>query len=398
MSVSRETVLGLFHVKQVEGDTLIYLDNAATTWPKPEAVYRAADEALRRAANPGRGGHKFSRDSARLVLQSRETVARFFGVQDSRQIIFTSGATEGLNTIINGLVPQLKAVLSTGFEHNALWRPLQYLAGSHKVDVTFIDPMEPGGFNWPLYEEALRKAPNLVAITHASNVTGQVFPLQEMVRKAKETGAMVCVDVSQTAGIIDLDFEQLGLDFAAFPGHKGLLGPQGVGGFYIRPGIELRPLRLGGTGGRSEAAEPPVELPERFEAGTINISGIAGLAAGVEYLEQRGLAAVLAHELNLRKRLQQGVNELGGIVYGGESTIGVLSFNFPGIDSAELAFLLDDLFNICVRGGLHCSPRSHQALGTMQPGTLRVSPGLFNTIDDIETLLMALKQILQMTG
>jgi selenocysteine lyase/cysteine desulfurase len=279
---------------------MIYLDNAATTWPKPESVYRATDKALRSAANPGRGGHRFSRSSAKLVLEGRETVARFFGVRDSRQIIFTSGATESLNTIINGLIPRVKKILSAGFEHNALWRPLENVARQGVVQVEYIDPMRQEGFDWSVYLKGLEGKPDLVTITHASNVTGQVFPLAEMVKLAKDGGALTCVDISQTAGVLSLNFEELNLDFAAFPGHKGLLGPPGIGGFYISPEAELVPQRLGGTGGNSVDAVPPEHLPERYESGTINTPGVAGLAAGVSYLEQRGLREGLEHELGLR--------------------------------------------------------------------------------------------------
>lgn len=377
---------------------MIYLDNAATTWPKPESVYRATDLALRRAANPGRGGHRFSRESAHLVFRGRETVARFFGVPDSRQIIFTSGATEGINLIIYGLVPEVGKILSVGYEHNALWRPLEDAARRFGAEVAYINPLRGGGFDWAVYEEGLSVRPNLVTITHASNVTGEVFPLARMAALAKAAGAMVCVDVSQTAGVLELDFQELGLDFAVFPGHKGLLGPQGIGGVYLKPGTRLRPLRLGGTGSNSEDSGPPEHLPERFESGTLNVPGIAGMAAGVTFLAERGLDFVLGHELGLRKRAVAGLQELGALIYGcTDSVVGVLSFNLPGVDSGELAFILDDVYDICVRGGLHCSPRAHENLGTTKPGTVRISPGIFNTEDDIDNLLAALKQIKQMT-
>lgn len=375
---------------------MVYLDNAATSWPKPESVYRATDQALRTAANPGRGGHKFSRESARLVLQSREVVARFFGVGDSRQVVFTASATASLNQIIYGLAPQVRRVLSLGFEHNALWRPLQDLARNFGVTVRCVNCLEPEGFNWGLLEEELQKDPDLVAITHASNVTGQIYPLAEIARRARRAGARVCVDMSQTAGVLPINLGELAVDFAAFPGHKGLLGPQGVGGLYIREGADLRPLILGGTGTSSEAPDPPLHLPERFESGTMNVPGIAGLAAGVAYLEERGVANVLAHELALRQRARAGLEELGATIYGDGPSVGVLSFNLPGIDSVELAYILDEIYGICLRGGLHCSPRAHLALGTVETGTVRISPGLFNTEADIDELLAALKKIAQM--
>lgn len=377
---------------------MIYLDNAATSWPKPEGVYRATDQALRTAANPGRGGHKLSRDSARLVLQSREAVARFLGVSDSRQIIFTAGATASLNQILYGLSPGTKRILSLGFEHNALWRPLQDLARNCGVTVKYLNPLGSLGFNWGLVEEGLLEKPDLVTITHASNVTGQVYPVAEITRMAKAVDAMVCVDVSQTAGILALNFEEMAVDFAAFPGHKGLLGPPGVGGLYIRAGTPLRPLCLGGTGSNSETPFPPASLPERYESGTMNLPGIVGLAAGIAYLEDKGLANVLAHELTLRQRARDGLKDLGAVLYGDVAPwVGVLAFNLPDIDSAELTYILDDVYGICLRGGLHCSPRAHEALGTTGCGAVRISPGVFNSEDDIDKLLVALQEIQQMT-
>ena len=381
-------------MKQVGGMSLIYLDNAATSWPKPESVYQATDYALRRAANPGRGGHRFSREAAARVLEAREVVADFFGVGDSRNIIFTSGATESINMVIYGLLPRMKSVVSAGSEHNALWRPLTDVSKRYAVKVDYVSSLKEQGFDWAEYKQALSEGPDLVAITHASNVTGQLYPLAEMASMAKAVGALVFVDAAQTAGAIPLDFEALDLDFAAFPGHKGLLGPQGVGGLYMSPRVDLVPLRLGGTGSHSAVAEAPSQRPERFEAGTINVPGIAGLAAGIKYLKAVGLEAVNRHELGLRQRAKVGLHQLGADIYGTSgAVVGVLSYNFPGMESGELAYILDDKFGICLRGGLHCSPRSHKSLGTMGPGTVRMSPGPFNTTEDVDSLLNALDEV-----
>lgn len=375
---------------------MVYLDKAATSWPKPESVYKATDLALRRAANPGRGGHRFSRETAARVLEAREVVAKFFGVRDSRNIIFTAGATDSLNMVIYGLLPTVKSIVSTGYEHNALWRPLCDIAKRFGIKVEYISPLKEQGFAWAEYERALAMKPDLVTITHASNVTGQVYPLAAMAKMAKAAGAYVCADLAQTAGVIALDFQELNLDFAAFPGHKGLLGPQGIGGLYIAPQADLLPLRLGGTGSHSAVAEAPKQRPERFEAGTLNVSGIAGLAAGIEHLNVTGIEAVSQHELSLRQRAITGLRQLGADIYGGQGeSVGVLSFNLPDMDSSELAYLLDEEFGICVRGGLHCSPRTHQSLGTLGPGMVRMSPGIFNANEDIDALLSALEQLKQ---
>lgn len=374
---------------------MIYLDNGATSWPKPESVYRATDRALRNAANPGRGGHKFSRDSARVVLESREVIARFFGVSDPRHIIFTSGATEGLNAIIYGLATKVTRILSLGHEHNALWRPLEDVVQRNGISVQYIQPLQGGIFDWSIYEEGLAASPHLVIITHASNVTGEIYPLERIVHLAKNAGAKVCVDISQTAGTLDINFEELGIDFAAFPGHKGLLGPPGIGGVYVAPGIELHPHRLGGTGSNSAESGPPLHLPERYESGTINVPGVVGLAAGVVFLMEKGLEKVHHHEQSLRGKLVEGLSRLGTDIYGAGPAVGVLSFNIQGIDSMEVAYILDDVYGICVRGGLHCCPRGHTSLGTFAKGTIRASLGIFNTMDDVDALIAAVSEIIE---
>lgn len=371
---------------------MIYLDNAATSWPKPEAVYAKAADALRSAANPGRGGHRFSRQAAKIVLEARETVASFFGVGDCRQIIFTSGATESLNMVIFGLAPQLTRVVSTGSEHNAVWRPLESLARQHGVQVDYVDVLSPAGGQD--LDRALAASPQLVVVNHGSNVTGQIYPLQEIIARAQNAGAMVLADISQTAGVVSLNLSELGVDFAAFPGHKGLFGPPGVGGLYIRPGLELNPLRLGGTGGNSQAAQMPDVLPERFESGTMNLPGIAGLAAGVQYIAEYGVDAIYRHEMSLRSQAARQLEEAGATVYQARgNNVGVLSFNLPGVDSGDVAFMLDEMFGIAVRGGLHCSPRTHQTLGTINQGAVRLSPGLFNTAADIDRLVEAIGEL-----
>ncbi len=369
---------------------MIYLDNAATSWPKPEEVYSRADKVLRSAANPGRGGHRFSRQSAEALLLAREAMASFFSVPDSRQVIFTSGATHGLNMVLLGL-PGVKRIISTGSEHNSIWRPLEFLRQHRDVEVEYVE----SGENLEDLKKSLARPADLVVVTHASNVTGHIYPLEEIVSQAHAAGALVLADVSQSAGVLPLDFVGIGLDFASFPGHKGLLGPPGSGGMYVRPGLELTPLMLGGTGANSHDPGPPPALPDRYESGTVNLSGIAGMAAGAEFLQNYGLDKVLSHELDLRRQAAQGLCGLGAQVYVPDGkTVGVLSFNLPGIDSGDVAGILDEVYGIAVRGGLHCSPRSHDALGTSHHGTVRISPGLFNSARDIDQLLTAVEEII----
>ncbi|MTI93904.1 MAG: aminotransferase class V-fold PLP-dependent enzyme [Firmicutes bacterium] len=380
--VSRETFLEVF--------LLIYLDNAATSWPKPEQVYVAADKALRAAANPGRGGHALSREAAHMVLSAREQVAVFFGVDDSRQIVFTGGATDSLNMVIHGLAKACRRIMVTGFEHNSVWRPLSALSENLDIAIDYRDCMTACGFDWQEYKSGLALKPDLLIITHGSNITGDVWPLAEMTAMAKAAGALVCADVAQTAGHLSLDFPQLGLDFAAFPGHKGLLGPPGIGGLYIREEQSLQPVRMGGTGSSSASPRQPERLPERLESGTLNLSGIAGLAAGIKFLQDQGLDAVAKHKRVLLEQVRQGLDMLGATVYGaGFNEAGALAFNIGKLDSAELAFMLDEVYGIAVRGGLHCSPRGHMSLGTLEQGAVRISPGFFNTSEDIERFLGA---------
>lgn len=368
---------------------MIYLDNAATSWPKPEEVYSRSDQLLRRAANPGRGGHRFSRQSAEAVLVAREAVASFFSVPDARQVIFTSGATQALNAVILGL-QGVKRIVSTGAEHNAVWRPLEFLSQQRGVMVEYVET----GDSLEALEAALMHPAELVVVTHASNVTGKIYPLQEIVARAHAAGALVLADVSQSAGVLPLNLVEIDLDFAAFPGHKGLLGPPGIGGLYIKPGLELSPLVLGGTGSNSHDAELPAALPDRYESGTVNLPGIAGMAAGVGYLQKYGLGKVLAHECMLRLRAAEALGQLGAEVYLMEGeTVGVLSFNLPGVDSGDVAGILDEVYDIAVRGGLHCSPRSHDVLGTSDQGTVRISPGIFNKPEEIDQLVAAVSEI-----
>lgn len=376
---------------------MIYLDNAATSHPKPESVYEAVDHALRRvSANPGRSGHQMAIEADRLIFESRETIARLFGINHPERIIFTPNATAALNLAIKGLVGPGEHCVTTSMEHNSVVRPLRFLA-SHgaqfdKVQARpdgMLDPADVGG--------AIRPDTKLVAITHASNVIGTVTPVREITALAHEKNVPLLLDASQTAGAYPLDAEWLDVDLMACPGHKSLFGPQGTGFLYISPRVNLRPILFGGTGSRSDLEMMPEFLPDRHEAGTLNTPGIAGLAAGAQFILEEGVKHIRAHEMGLVAQLIEGLGRIGRVrLYGvgdPERRISAVSFNVEGVDPAEVGNRLDSEFDIAVRVGIHCAPDAHRTMGSYPRGAVRMSPGYFNTDADIETAVMAVREI-----
>lgn len=375
----------------------IYLDNAATTFPKPESVHQAVDKAMREiGVGPGRGGYRRGMDAARLVFEARESVAALFGIGDSSRVIFTHSATESLNLAVCGLLRRGDHVVTTSMEHNSLARPL-YRAERTGVEVTCIQANHEGLVDIARVAAAIRPNTRLVALTHCSNVTGTIQPIAEIAVLAKQAGALVLVDAAQSAGVLPIDIETTGIDLLAAPGHKGLFGPQGTGILFIREGVDLEPLMVGGTGGGSTDFEQPVALPERFESGTHNTAGIAGLKAGVEFIASEGLAAIRNREVLLTERLLMGLSNVPGVrVYGPsrlEERTAVVSLTLAGRDCAEIGYLLDSRYDIQVRVGLHCSPAAHRTIGTYPTGTVRVSPGYFNTENDIDAFLEAIREL-----
>lgn len=377
----------------------IYLDNAATSFPKPEAVYRAVEHALRGiGAGPGRGSHRRGLMASRLVFEAREAIAGLFGAGDSARVIFTHSATEALNLAVNGLLKPGDHVVSTTMEHNSLVRPL-HLAGQNGVEVTWVAGDKSGVVESRQIASAIRGNTRLVAITHCSNVTGAIQPIGEIGSLTRKTGTRLLVDAAQSAGAVPIDVNSLGIDLLAVPGHKGLFGPQGTGFLYIAEGVELRPLLVGGTGGYSASVEQPDTLPERFESGTLNTPGIAGLKAGVEFVLSTGVAAIRAKETALVTQLLEGLKAIPGVVPHApacaEMRGGVVSFTAAGHDPAEIGFRLDNEYDIAVRVGLHCAPSAHRTIGTYPGGTVRVSPGYFSSEQDIETFLGALRSLVK---
>lgn len=378
---------------------MIYLDNAATTWPKPESVYQAADSCFRQyGANPGRGGHRLSLQAGRIILETRELLASLFNIADSSRIVFTANVTEALNLALKGWLKPGEHLLITSMEHNAVARPafrLQDLGVEHTVV-----PCSPEGrLALGDLERSLRPHTRLICINHASNVIGTIQPLEEIGELAAQKGIPLLVDCAQTAGVVPIDVQKAKIDLLAFTGHKGLYGPPGTGGLYIGQDLSLQTLIEGGTGSKSELLEQPAELPERFESGTPNTSGLAGLGAGVEFVLKTGLAKIRQHEQELTEQLLKGLRRIKGItLYGpgnpAEQTA-VVAFNLDGRDSAEAGYLLDQDFDIAARGGLHCAPLAHRTMGTIRTGAVRLSMGYFNTAEEIEQVLAALHAIAQ---
>jgi cysteine desulfurase family protein len=375
----------------------IYLDNAATTFPKPEQVYQAIEHALRKiGVGPGRGGHSKGLEATRMVFESRETLSAFFGIKDSSRLVFTHSATEGLNLAISGLLKPGDHVITTTMEHNSLARPL-YRAAQCGVDVTWAQCDRQGFVDLELVKSAIRPETRLIALSHCSNVNGSVQPIEEIGLLARRSGVLFLVDAAQSAGVIPIDVRELNMDLLAAPGHKGLLGPLGTGVLYVAEGVELSPLIVGGTGGYSDSSEQPEAMPERYESGTLNTPGIAGLGAGVDFIRSTSVEVIRKKESLLTSILSEGLGEIARVrLYGRENPLrhcGPVSFTVEGVDPSEVGFILDREYDISVRVGLHCAPAAHKTMGTWPRGTVRVSPGFFNTEKDIENFLDAVRSI-----
>lgn len=377
----------------------IYLDNAATSWPKPEAVYCAVDEYQRICgAAAGRGVYRSAQGAERIVSECRRRLAALLGLNHGKQILFTLNGTDSLNLAIQGLLRPGEHVVASVCEHNSVLRPLHALARTRQVQTTLVGCNPQGYLDPAEIRAALRPNTRLVALTQASNVTGAIQPLADIGQIAAERGVLFLVDAAQSLGHVDVSQSSLGWHLLAAPGHKGLLGPLGTGILALAPGVaeQLEPIRQGGTGSHSDDPEQPQSLPDRFESGNLNVPGIAGLGAGVAWLQERGLAAIQQHERELTAQLIAGLREIQGItVYGptaDEPRVGVVSFNVAGFDPQEVAAALDAAAGMELRSGLHCAPRMHAALGTSPAGAVRASFGPFNTPADVEALLAAVRE------
>lgn len=375
----------------------VYLDNAATSFPKPDAVYEAVDHALRRVGvGPGRGGHRRSIEATRIVFEAREAVAALLGVADSSRVVFTHSATEALNLAISGLLCPGDHVVTTTVEHNSLVRPL-HAASGRGVEVTRVSADRRGFVTPDAVAAAIRPTTRLVALSHCSNVTGALQPVEEISAEVKKRGALLLVDAAQSVGMIPLDAPAIGIDLLAAPGHKGLLGPQGTGILYVAEGVELTPLMVGGTGVHSSDEEQPAAMPERYESGTLNTPGIAGLGAGVAFIARTGISAIRERETSLVRQILEGLAGMRRVTVHGpaadEPRGSVVSFSATDMDPQTIGFCLDHDHDISVRVGLHCAPFAHRTIGTYPTGTVRVSPGFFTTDNDVEFFLRALREI-----
>lgn len=379
---------------------MIYLDNAATSWPKPDGVADAMVRFLRDVgANPGRSGHALANAAERVRLDAREAVAALFGLSDPFRVVFTAGATSAINLVLHGLLTPGAHVVTTGVEHNAVMRPLRALE-SRGVSITIVPCRPDGSLDAADIEACLTPATRLIVINQASNVCGTVLPVREIGTLAQARGIPLLVDAAQTAGVRPIHIDADGIDLLAFSGHKGLLGPTGTGGLAIRESFDidrLPPLIQGGTGSRSEQEVHPNFLPDKYEAGTPNIVGLAGLVASVRYVLARGVEAIRRHEQDLTARLLAGLRGIPGVqVYGtgdADRQVAVVSFNIAGRTCAEVASSLEQDFGVLCRPGLHCAPAAHRTLGTLPSGTLRFAPGLFTTAEEIDRAVGAVRRV-----
>lgn len=369
---------------------MIYLDNAATSFPKPSKVYEEVINCMKNyCANPGRGSHNMAIKSALKVMESRNLISEIFNIRNPFNIVFTHNATEALNIAIKGLLKKGDHVISTVLEHNSVLRPLNSMA-KHGVEVTLISSDKAGFINPLDIKDEIKFNTKAIIINHASNVLGSIQDINSIGKIAKKYGVKFIVDASQSAGSISIDVERDNIDLLAFPGHKGLLGPQGTGALYIREGIELKSFKEGGTGSISNSIDQPKELPDRFESGTLNTPGIVGLCEGVKFIKKIGIENIYNEEMQLMDQLIRELKKVDFVkIYGSTSLknrLSVLSINIEGIDASIVGEELNDA-EIAVRTGYHCAALIHKVIGTEYIGTVRISPGCFNTSKDIDEFI-----------
>ncbi|WP_078429559.1 aminotransferase class V-fold PLP-dependent enzyme [Alkalihalobacterium alkalinitrilicum] len=377
----------------------IYFDQAASSFPKPKKVGEAVLEAINDyGANPGRGGHTLAVRANDVIFKARKTIAMMFGEQNPANVCFYLNATQALNQAIQGVdFKEGDHVITTSFEHNSVRRPLERLKDTKGIKVSYIEPAVNGKLLLELIEQEINENTKAIVVSHGSNVTGTILPIEEIGMFTKVHDILFVVDASQTAGILSLDMKEMNIDMLAFPGHKGLMGPQGTGVLIIRDHVDLIPLIYGGTGSHSEDVHQPEKRPERYESGTLNTPGIAGLLAGIEELHSIGIESIYEHEAQLTTYCLERLSVIEGIqIYGPqlhETRLAVISFTIEGIDVHEVAMILDQHYQIGVRAGLHCSPLTHSLLGTEDGGAIRVSFGYYNTIEEVDRFIDAIKEI-----
>ena len=382
----------------------IYFDNAATSFPKPQAVHEAMMHYARQGgASAGRGAYREAVEAGQMIDEVRGQIAKLLGAANPNSIIMTFNCTDGLSLAIKGIVREAgDHVVTTRMEHNSVLRPLHALQEQLGIEVTYVEADGEGLVDPQEVKRAIKSNTRLIVTVHASNVCGSMQDAGAIGEIARQAGIPYLLDAAQTVGHIPIDVQEINVDMLACPGHKGLLGPLGTGVLYIREGLEnqIRPLKEGGTGSRSEEPSQPDFLPDRFESGSHNAIGIAGLGAGVKYVHDKGLEGIRAHEWELMETFLERTSNIAGLtVYGPpslERRIGVFSVSVEGFEPAELAAVLEEKFGLLTRSGLHCAPFAHKTLGTFEAGgTVRFSTGPFITVEDIEYATNALTQIAQ---
>ena len=376
---------------------MIYLDNAATTRQKPPQVIDAVVNAMTTMGNAARGAHGSALQASRAVYDARCKLARLFHCPRADHVVFTCNSTEALNIAINGTLSPGDHVISTDLEHNSVLRPLYRLEAEGGVSLSFVPADRRGNPDMSAFEALISPETRAIVCTHASNLTGNMIDIARVGAVAKAHGLLFIVDASQTAGAAPIDMEAMGVDILCFTGHKGLMGPQGTGGLCIRPGVEIRPFKVGGSGVQSYSKTQPEEYPTRLEAGTLNSHGIMGLSAALDFIRDTGVEAIGRHERDLMRRFYDGVSAIEGVtVYGDfsrEERGAIVALNIRDYDSGEIADALSQSYDIATRPGAHCAPRMHQALGTVEQGAVRFSFSWYNTREEVDAAVAAVREL-----
>lgn len=375
---------------------MIYLDNAATTLHKPPQVVKAVADALQSMGNSARGTHAGSMAASHTVYDTRVKLAKLFGCPRADRVAFTANVTEALNIAVNGLIGRGDHVITTDCEHNSVLRPLYRLADEQGVEVSFVPADRQGNLDYDAFERLMRPHTRAIVCTHASNLTGNLTDLARVSAVAKAHDVLLIVDAAQTAGAYPIDMEALGIDVLCFTGHKGLMGPQGTGGLCVREGLTLRHWKVGGSGVQSYSRTHPTQMPTCLEAGTLNSHGIAGLSAALDFIAEVGVDAIHDRETALMRRFYEGVKDVPGItVYGDFSRqrMAIVTLNIGDYESGAVSDALSEEYGIATRPGAHCAPRMHQALGTEQQGAVRFSFSWFNTEQEIDAAIQAVREL-----
>ena len=379
---------------------MIYFDNAATSWPKPQVVTEAMVQCINESgANPGRAGHRMANKSASIVYETREAISELFHSADPLRLAFTSNVTEALNFALVGLLNPGDHVITSSMEHNSMMRPLR-LFESQGLEISVIQRSSEGFIDPEDITNAIKKNSVMIALNHVSNVTGTIQPIAEVGHIAREHDLLFLIDTAQSAGTLEIDMENEYIDLLGFTGHKSLYGPMGTGGLIIGDRVNIKkfkPIKTGGTGSRSSEEIQPQFLPDMCESGTLNVVGLAGLKAGIAWIQEKGIETIRAHELALTERLLSGLQEIPGVtIYGPKDAThqtATVSFTIKNTSPSDIGLTLDEKYDILCRVGLHCSPSSHKTIGTFPAGTIRFGLGIFNTQEEVDEALNAIKEL-----